>query len=191
MHKHRGVAGIRNSALAALAVRRLKNAHRRIEYANGDVYEGQFGGDIYKAHGQGEFLFASGGKYTGGFVGGKFDGAGTCQYADGSQYEGEWAMGAQQGGGTFRYVSGNVYTGQFVKGSLTGLGKMVYNNGDTYEGMFDNARMVSACRHELTRCVAWRRGVHVEDSETIRGVLPAQQKRGVRSHVRSGDRGLL
>eukprot|EP00656_Telonema_subtile_P056261 TRINITY_DN894_c0_g1_i1.p1 TRINITY_DN894_c0_g1~~TRINITY_DN894_c0_g1_i1.p1 ORF type:complete len:139 (+),score=33.01 TRINITY_DN894_c0_g1_i1:248-664(+) len=110
MHKHRGVAGIRNSALAALAVRRLKNAHRRIEYANGDVYEGQFGGDIYKAHGQGEFLFASGGKYTGGFVGGKFDGAGTCQYADGSQYEGEWAMGAQQGGGTFRYVSGNVYT---------------------------------------------------------------------------------
>merc|ERR1712166_346047 len=75
----KGRKGLKNAAQASVMFR---NAHRRIQYANGDVYEGEFWSDICKAHGHGEFTSAMGGKYIGVFHHGKFDGFGTFQYAD-------------------------------------------------------------------------------------------------------------
>ena len=49
----------------------------------------------------GMLTFASGAKYHGAFVDGKYHGAGTMFYANGDIFTGEWVEGKKQGHGTY------------------------------------------------------------------------------------------
>ena len=58
----------------------------KIQYKNGDVYEGEF-------------------------VKGKRQGEGTYIFSDGEKYSGQWFQDQQHGRGVFTFKNGNVYDG--------------------------------------------------------------------------------
>ncbi len=111
----------------------------RIEYPNGDVYEGEVRNG--KPNGLGKVTYASGDIYMGGFSYGKRYGYGIYIESDGSVYEGEWKDNKSHGFGKATYGSksafrGDVYEGDFRDSSRHGFGKYTWVNGDIYEGEF-------------------------------------------------------
>ncbi len=66
--------------------------------------------------------FASGARYEGGVVDGKFDGRGTYTWPDGKrQYTGQWRANRMHGEGVYRDANGTVWTGRFYNGVGPGL----------------------------------------------------------------------
>ena len=94
---------------------------RRVEFENGDVYEGE---------------------WKNGYMHGK----GTYIWSDGDRYEGEFKEGYRSGKGKYVWgpaseFKGDVYEGDFLKGDRTGIGTYTWGNeskyaGDKYEGAF-------------------------------------------------------
>ena len=73
----------------------------KIQYKNGDVYEGEF-------------------------VKGKRQGEGTYIFSDGEKYSGQWFQDQQHGRGVFTFKNGNVYDGLWYKDYQQGHGIMRY-----------------------------------------------------------------
>jgi len=127
----------------------------RVEWSNGDVYEGQLlrsqrhgqgeirwaSGQSYKgqwvqdqASGQGEIRYANGDRYVGSVVDGRAEGEGEMFYASGDSYRGQIRAGVPQGKGLYRWVSGQQYEGEWVQDKPQGRGVLRYANGNRYEG---------------------------------------------------------
>ena len=132
-------------------------AVRRIELANGDVYEGEvvnrvrsgFGtyitaaGHRYtgyfasnKMHGEGTFYWPDERVFEGTFVNGLRNGRGTLTWPDGRVFEGTFVNDRREGLGRLTWPNGNVYTGEFRSNAITGRGRLVWDNQDVYEGEF-------------------------------------------------------
>jgi hypothetical protein len=105
----------------------------RIEYNNGDVYEG----DV-QPH-DGEFVFCGNGTYTqasghvrnGMWNKGKFTGVGEKLYQNGTLYQ---VCRCE----IHLDTNGTLYQGEFRNGKLHGKGKYTFNTGDVAEGQFVN-----------------------------------------------------
>ncbi|CAN5153032.1 hypothetical protein BH11PSE10_BH11PSE10_08160 [soil metagenome] len=108
----------------------------RVEWANGDVYEGPLIRNV--RNGRGDFTWASGQRYIGDWVNDKATGKGSLRFANGNQYEGDIVDGQPQGEGQMIYASGDQYKGQMVQGMPHGKGSYVWLNGQRYEGEWVN-----------------------------------------------------
>ena len=64
-------------------------------YANGDVYKGEWLGDMK-------------------------NGEGVMTYASNASYEGGWADDLKHGDGTFRYADGGTFVGTYARGERSG-----------------------------------------------------------------------
>ncbi len=92
-----------------------KDGTGKMEYANGDVYEGQWKNNLR-------------------------NGKGKITFVNKSTYDGTWSKDQITGKGVYTYFNGDVYEGTFDKGVRTGFGKMTYGNGDVYEGHWKKNR---------------------------------------------------
>ena len=87
----------------------LPHGQGRAEYANGDVYEGEWRAD--RREGTGTCKCASGEVYAGAWKADKRDGKGMASYSTGDTYEGEWRFGKREGHGHAHYASRDGYEG--------------------------------------------------------------------------------
>ena len=122
---------------------------RRMEYPNGDVYDGNWSGGKYD--GKGIFLSQSGYRYEGIWRGGKRHGAGRETLPDGMVYDGEFVDNARHGRGVLKWPKGvggggeGEYIGEFQEGKRGGRGRQVWRDGDgklyVYEGDWEDDLM--------------------------------------------------
>ena len=107
------------------------SGHGRVEWSNGDAYEGQLVRS--KRHGQGEFIWASGQRYKGDWVEDEPTGRGLVQFPNGNRWEGQVLKGDPQGEGRMAYASGDVYVGQMQGGQAHGRGLYTWASGQRLE----------------------------------------------------------
>ena len=93
----------------------LKRAVGRVEYDNGDVYEGQLKSG--EPNGEGIYYLANGDVIVGKFKAGEVT-SGTYNFSDGSTYVGSFRGGAFDGQGVFTDVDGSVADGVFKDGAF-------------------------------------------------------------------------
>jgi hypothetical protein len=132
-------------------VERKKHGRGKLNYSNGDRYEGLFVNDIIDGHGtltQGNIV------YIGEFSKGVKCGKGTQMTRDGKyKYGGQWNNNLKNGNGTIlidkliyfigceNYEDNSYYEGFFKDGKKHGLGKFNLSSGSTYEGEFFEDRI--------------------------------------------------
>ncbi len=92
-----------------------------------------------KPHGVGRLQFENGDVYEGGFVEGAMTGRGVLTMADGSRFEGDFLRGTLHGKGHFAYANGDYYVGEFADDAYHGHGKYV-SGSTTYEGSFERGQ---------------------------------------------------
>jgi hypothetical protein len=100
------------------------NGYGKIQYANGDTYEGEFYDD--KREGFGIYTWKVGGKYIGESFQNSFQGFGVITFSDGTKYTGDFKDGEFEGEGERIYSNGTIQKGLFGKGKY--LGKISYYN---------------------------------------------------------------
>lgn len=120
-----------------------RNGFGTVNYANGDLYEGEWLDDcrhgtgklqLHKVTQLGPNLF--GWRYTGGFVEDQFGGHGTLLLdVEGNKYAGNWKDGVRSGCGR-EEVGGDVYEGQFDQDTRHGKGTLTTREGQIVECQF-------------------------------------------------------
>ena len=108
----------------------------RIEFDNGDVYEGEMVNGL--RHGKGKYTWANGDVYEGEYKDGKYHGQGKYTSSKGWVYEGQFTDGQITGKGKITYATGAVYEGELLKGNKNGFGRITYTDGLYYEGEWKN-----------------------------------------------------
>ncbi|AIY41193.1 MORN motif family protein [Collimonas arenae] len=165
----------------------------RVEWANGDIYEGNFDKGLfsgkgkytsganflyegeYKAGsrtGQGRSVDATGSVYVGHFLNGEFDGQGKLTSQDGSVYEGSFAKGLFNGTGKWTSKD-QEYTGEFKNGQFSGKGKLKSGNGRIYTGTFANGHFQGQGRYDIS-AKEYYAGEFDNDDFTGHGIHQAQ-----------------
>jgi hypothetical protein len=116
------------------------SGYGKFQYANGDIYEGEFYDD--KREGFGIYKWKTGDKYMGESLANQFSGFGVMTFKDGTKYIGDFKNGEFAGEGEKTFPNGDVQKGLFEKGSYKGkisyYGKAVGTagclNGDCNDG---------------------------------------------------------
>lgn len=86
--------------------------------------------------------YASGDVYEGEWVNGKFQGKGTYIWKYGQKYQGEYFEGLRHGDGDFYDLQGKHYTGYWKKGVRDGYGKVIEKNGIIVQkGIYRNNKL--------------------------------------------------
>ncbi|MFN5135690.1 MAG: caspase family protein [Chitinophagaceae bacterium] len=98
------------------------NGFGKIQYPNGDTYEGEFYDD--RREGFGIYTWKTGGKFVGESYQNTFQGFGVIEFADGTKYVGDFKDGEFDGEGEKTYSNGTIQKGLFGKGKY--LGKISY-----------------------------------------------------------------
>ena len=114
----------------------------RIEYASGNVYEGEMKDGL--RNGVGTFRWSNGDVYIGEYVNDVRQGKGKFLYASGNVYEGDFFNGNFHGYGVFRWADGDVYEGEWKNDERHGNGKYIYADGSYYTGVWENNKKISA-----------------------------------------------
>lgn len=119
----------------------LRHGKGKMEYSGGDVYEGDF--FFNDMHGEGIYTYLSGDVYEGKFSLNKKNGKGVYQWAaqdDGTfdHYEGEYVDDMRCGEGTYVWADGTRYIGQFASDAKDGKGALYFPDGAYYQGDFVN-----------------------------------------------------
>ncbi len=104
----------------------------RVQWANGDVYQGQLLRS--KRQGTGTFTWANGQRYTGDWVADRAQGQGEIVFVNGNRYVGAVLDDQPQGQGTMHYASGDRYSGGFEAALHHGRGTYTWANGQSLEG---------------------------------------------------------
>ncbi len=94
------------------------------------------------ANGPGIYTWPDGGKYTGGFLNGKFHGQGTYLWADGKAYIGAFKNDKRNGLGTYTWPNGASYTGEWENGKKSGYGIYAFPDGRQSIGLWENGKLV-------------------------------------------------
>eukprot|EP00042_Codosiga_hollandica_P038703 m.316750 g.316750 ORF g.316750 m.316750 type:complete len:686 (-) comp55463_c0_seq3:46-2103(-) len=105
-------------------------------YDSGDVYEGQFFGNV--KHGVGTYRSAKGGVYEGRWADGKRAGLGVMTFADQSRFEGHWREDIRDGFGQLTDSDGSVFSGIWKSSAIVSEAKVKFANGDEYAGEFQS-----------------------------------------------------
>lgn len=126
----------------------------RLEWRNGNVYEGDFfkglmegygvytlsNGDVYKGtfkdglyHGEGRLEGRNGYMYKGGFRDSWYHGTGIEQLSNGDRYEGQFKQGMYDGKGVYKSAR-NTISGNFSMGEPIDEIRIVWTNGNIYIG---------------------------------------------------------
>ena len=82
--------------------------NKRIEYSEGDVYEGEWTSQG-KREGIGRLKMTAGDAFCGEFVNGFFNGLGVLSLANGSKYEGSFELGKYHGYGIYSMTDKTKY----------------------------------------------------------------------------------
>ncbi|MBS0615082.1 MAG: hypothetical protein JSR58_00840 [Verrucomicrobia bacterium] len=125
--------------LAAATVGAQVQQSKRINFPNGDVYEGQVNSQG-KPHGKGTLTYSPSNqeeriKYVGEFQDGALTGTGAVYWKDGDIGEGQFVNGKQHGPGTRQSVDGTYCQGIFIDNAMTGKGVIKLPDGTVYTGM--------------------------------------------------------
>ena len=119
-------------------VQRIPASPRRpVSSPSTAVYTGEYN-DFGEKHGQGKLQWANGDSYQGTFVKDKRQGQGTLTFASGGEYVGEWFNNQMHGEGTRRYPNADIYVGSYAHGKREGEGRFYYANGDLFWGDWKN-----------------------------------------------------
>lgn len=86
-------------------------------------------------HGNGGYVFADGGVFTGDFIHNKMQGHGEKTQSVGT-FQGDFVDNKRHGTGRTKCGHGCVYEGEFVDGERSGVGKLRLPTGVVYEGEF-------------------------------------------------------
>uniref|UniRef100_A0A1I8JBR1 Radial spoke head 10 homolog B n=1 Tax=Macrostomum lignano TaxID=282301 RepID=A0A1I8JBR1_9PLAT len=108
-----------------------------MEFANGNLYEGEFYHGTM--HGKGKYTWtATGMVYEGDFYCNQITGVGKYTWDDGSSYDGQVVQGVRHGVGVYTHPSGLSYDGQWHMGMKQGQGKLSYSadGSSYYEGQW-------------------------------------------------------
>lgn len=81
---------------------------KRVEYSDGDVYEGEWTAQG-KREGVGQLKLVNGDSYCGEFINGFFHGLGVLTLANGSKYEGMFEHGRYHGHGIYSLTDKTKY----------------------------------------------------------------------------------
>ncbi|TGK05458.1 hypothetical protein EHQ53_17655 [Leptospira langatensis] len=133
-----------------------KNSLSKMEFRNGDVYEGMFvdskpqgfgafwgpKGDYYQGgwfrgmkHGVGKYVYPNGTEYIGDFVFNKKEGHGIFKWQDGTILNADWIGDHPQGKGVLTLPDSRKLHGYYQRGFIyDGNGVFIYNDGSKYIG---------------------------------------------------------
>lgn len=115
----------------------------RIEYPNGDVYEGMLlrgEGSDYIRHGKGKMTYVDGSCYEGDWQRGVRQGSGRL-VADSAVYEGGFRDDLFNGQGELvQAKDGRVYRGGFRDGAFDGSGELRLDSGEAFKGQFRSGK---------------------------------------------------
>jgi hypothetical protein len=117
----------------------VRDGPGRLEWANGDYYEGDFRNGL--RHGRGVMVEQTGKRrYEGTWVLSQKDGKGVEVFANGDKYIGEYSRDRFHGEGEL-VTKGGVYHGSFKDGLRDGFGIMQFRTNCRYEGFWAKGRM--------------------------------------------------
>ena len=105
---------------------------RKIEYENGDIYEGKIKKN--KRSGDGKMIYSNGEIYEGEWKKDKKNGYGTLKKNNRNIYQGYWKYDKKHGKGRIDYKIGNYYFGDWKNDIREGNGKLRELTGEIYEG---------------------------------------------------------
>ncbi len=115
-----------------------ENGQGELVFADGGRFIGTFANSQFT---EGILYLPDGGKCIGHFEQGLQEGKGRRYFSNGDEYFGNFRRGEFAGTGTLTYANGNVYAGEWAASQSTGQGKMTYANGDVYEGVFASGQL--------------------------------------------------
>ncbi|MBQ7552054.1 MAG: hypothetical protein IJT15_01220 [Rickettsiales bacterium] len=118
---------------------RCREGHGKYTYENGDVYDGDWKGDVKE--GRGTYTYKDLGVYEGEWKKGVREGYGKMTYEDGDVYKGDWKGDVKEGRGKITFKNGSAYDGDWKNDKWEGYGKLTYENGDFYEGNWKNDKL--------------------------------------------------
>ncbi|QPF75837.1 hypothetical protein G8A07_24945 [Roseateles sp. DAIF2] len=104
----------------------------RVEWSNGDVYEGALLRS--RRHGQGELVWANGQRYKGEWQEDRPSGRGQLRFANGDRFEGQVLDGVPEGEGEMVYARGDRYRGRLSQGVPHGRGRYEWSDGQVFDG---------------------------------------------------------
>ena len=110
----------------------------KIEYTDGDVYEGYINKETGKFERFGTYYYANGNSYEGMYKNGVKSGLGIKRYVNGDLYKGMWKNESKSGFGVFHWADGKSYEGMWEDDVRSGSGVFHSTNGDSYEGMWED-----------------------------------------------------
>jgi len=96
----------------------LEDGSYKIEYNNGDIYEGEL-------------------EINGNYENSTLCGQGKMFFFDGDIYNGKWKSDLRHGLGKMEYANGFIYEGEFDANYRDGHGKMIFPNKAEYDGEWD------------------------------------------------------
>lgn len=142
----------------------------RVNYANGDWYEGQWNNNMRHSHGK-YFYKKLSMKYVGEWEENTRHGRGTLTFSNGDSLEGQWERNSLKSeNGHINYTRGGHYSGQLLDGYRHGDGILVYENDVKYAGKWKNDIREGSGRLELFD--SWYfQGYFKNDSTEKTGVL--------------------
>lgn len=168
----------------------VRHGDGKVEWLNGDVYEGRFRNGLRE--GEGTLAYANGRKYQGEWRGSKREGRGVETLSNGTKYIGEFKGNVRAvvgrpwppvGGRRCRRLSASVrqryhgrgvllshggrYEGTFKNGKKDGAGTMRWNNGDVYEGEWREGLMSGSGKY-----------VRARDNAVYEGLFRDHQRHG-------------
>jgi hypothetical protein len=116
---------------------------KNLALADKSTYTGFLQPTTRAFHGYGQCVFASGGKYLGGWSNGEMSGSGTLTFAADddrgrASYEGGLQAGKFHGQGKLTYINGSFYEGGFLAGMRHGFGRYVAPDYGEYSGGYEN-----------------------------------------------------
>nr|WP_294907998.1 caspase family protein [uncultured Lacibacter sp.] len=154
------ISGFSSSMAQTCLSGNCSNGFGKFQYANGDMYEGEFYDD--KREGFGIYKWKSGEKFIGESLANQFNGFGVMEFRDGTRYIGDFKNGDFEGEGEKTLPNGNKQTGLFAKGVYkgkisyynkplgttgclngdceNGYGMKYYSGDDRYFGYFKNGK---------------------------------------------------
>lgn len=122
-----------------LDITKLENETFKVNFPNGDKYEGQF--KFGKPNGEGVLERENGVILKGTFKNGLLDGEGTLITAKGLVKEGVFTNGILSGRVVFTWPDGDKYVGECKDAYMHGPGRYTFSDGRWKEGTFVNDKL--------------------------------------------------
>ena len=116
-------------------------SRQRIEYIDGDIYEGNVNDNTGEKQGKGKYICTDGTIITGTWKNDYLTGQGTVIYPNRDKYAGSFKNDKRNGGGTYRFRNGDTYRGKWKNDKMNGKGKYTWRNKRYVTGTWKNGKL--------------------------------------------------